>query len=168
MSIEWKLTFRVAGPSDAGLLGRLNFLLIRDEGHRNPMSESELAARMQEWLRSEYKAALFFSGADLVGYALWRSEGANSVYLRQFFISRDRRRRGIGRAASICLQSNCCRRVAESGSTFFARISQDSASGDHSVSMITRFRWNWNKEKDSAFRNSHSAIESSRVDGILG
>jgi len=38
------LSFRVANPSDAELLGRLNFQLIRDEGHRNPMSESELVA----------------------------------------------------------------------------------------------------------------------------
>jgi GNAT superfamily N-acetyltransferase len=63
------------------------------------MSESELAVRMQGWLRSEYKAVLFFSGADLVGYALWRNEGADQVYPRQFFVARDWRRRGIGKAA---------------------------------------------------------------------
>ncbi|MGA8479611.1 MAG: hypothetical protein WB696_16775 [Chthoniobacterales bacterium] len=65
------LSFRVANPSDAELLGRLNFQLIRDEGHRNPMSESELVDRMQEWLRSgEYDAAIFFSEANLTAYVL--------------------------------------------------------------------------------------------------
>jgi ribosomal protein S18 acetylase RimI-like enzyme len=98
--MKWRLIFRVADPSDAELLGRLNFQLIRDEGHRNPMSEDELADRMREWLRSgEYEAALFFSGAELVGYALWRKEGADGIYLRQFFVDRNWRRRGIGAAA---------------------------------------------------------------------
>jgi GNAT superfamily N-acetyltransferase len=94
------LSFRVANPSDAELLGRLNFQLIRDEGHRNPMSESELVDRMQEWLRSEeYDAAIFFSEANLTAYVLWRKEGPNQVYLRHFFVARDWRRRGIGQAA---------------------------------------------------------------------
>ncbi|HET9376122.1 MAG TPA: hypothetical protein VFO40_14205 [Chthoniobacterales bacterium] len=82
--MEWELTFRVAHPSDAELLGRLNFLLIRDEGRRNPMSESELVARMQ-WLRSDLFAkellpvntgisvdALCHNSA---GLAFWRSLG---------------------------------------------------------------------------------------------
>jgi hypothetical protein len=47
-----ELSFRLANPADAELLGQLNFQLIRDEGRRNRMSEPELADRMREWLRS--------------------------------------------------------------------------------------------------------------------
>ncbi len=94
------LSFRVADPSDAELLGRLNFQLIRDKGHRNPVSESEVVDRMQGWLRSgEYDAAVFFSEANLTAYALWRKEGPDQVYLRQFFVARDWRRRRIGQTA---------------------------------------------------------------------
>jgi GNAT superfamily N-acetyltransferase len=98
--MESRLSFRLANPADAELLGQLNFRLIRDEGHRNPMSEPELAHRMREWLLSgEYQAAIFFLDADLVAYVLWRKEGSDQVYLRQFFVARDWRRRGIGKAA---------------------------------------------------------------------
>ncbi|SRR5260221_11818864 len=95
-----ELSFRLADPADAELLGRLNFQLIRDEGHRNPMSEPELADRMREWLRSEeYQAAIFFLEADLIAYLLWRKEADGQVYLRQFFVARDWRGRGIGKTA---------------------------------------------------------------------
>ncbi len=54
--MECKLNFRAADPSDAELLGRLNFQLIRDEGHRNPMSEDGLVDRVREWLKlGEYE-----------------------------------------------------------------------------------------------------------------
>jgi hypothetical protein len=91
------LSFRVADPSDAELLGRLNFQLIRDERHHNPMSESELVDRMQGWLRSgEYDAAVFLSEGKLIAYVLWRKQGPDQVYMRQFFVARDWRRRGNG------------------------------------------------------------------------
>jgi GNAT superfamily N-acetyltransferase len=95
-----ELEFRVADPSDAKLLGRLNFQLIRDEGHRNPMTEAELADRMLEWLSSgTYEAALFFLEAELMGYALWSKDGVDRIYLRQFFVNRDWRRRGVATRA---------------------------------------------------------------------
>lgn len=98
--MQSRLSFRLANPADAELLGRLNFQLIRDEGHRDPMSEPELANRMREWLGSEeYQAAIFFLEADLIAYVLWRKEGVDQVYLRQFFVARGWRRRGIGKAA---------------------------------------------------------------------
>ncbi len=91
------LTWREASTGDLGLLAEWNHQLIRDEGHRNPMTVEELAARMQTWLAGEYRAVVF-SDADPVAYALFKTE-ERSVYLRQLFVRRDRRSAGIGRAA---------------------------------------------------------------------
>ena len=93
------VTFRSAAPGDAPLLARMNGQLIRDEGHRNRMTPDELEQRMAGWLGSgEYQAAVFESVGDAVGYALYRFEPAH-VYLRQFFVMREHRRRGVGRSA---------------------------------------------------------------------
>jgi GNAT superfamily N-acetyltransferase len=92
------MNYRFATLEDANLLAHLNHALIRDEGHRNRMSVPELAERMASWLAGEYQAVLFEDAGDLVGYALFRPEPEH-VYLRQFFVASERRRRGIGRAA---------------------------------------------------------------------
>src|SRR3954471_20263764 len=96
------LTWRAASIADLGLLAEWNHQLIQDEGHRNPMSVAELAERMQQWLQSDYQGVLF-SSDEPVAYALYRME-EKLVYLRQFFVRRDRRRTGIGRAACSMLQ----------------------------------------------------------------
>lgn len=92
------IRFRPASPADARLLAELNQQLIRDEQHRNAMSLVELEHRMTGFLSTDYEATLFESGADVVGYALYRTE-PDHLYLRQFFIRPEFRRRGIGRAA---------------------------------------------------------------------
>jgi GNAT superfamily N-acetyltransferase len=92
------VTFRCAAPGDAPLLARMNGQLIRDEGHRNRMTPDELEQRMAGWLGGEYHAVIFESGADTLGYALYRRE-MDYVYLRQFFVWREYRRRGVGRSA---------------------------------------------------------------------
>lgn len=76
----------------------MNARLIGDEGHRNPMTVPELAERMESWLRADYEVVLFEIEDVLVAYALFRRD-ADSIYLRQFFVERDRRLQGIGRAA---------------------------------------------------------------------
>ena len=76
----------------------MNFQLIQDEGHRNEMDVSELAKRMKSWLSSEYTAVLIEDNGDAVGYALWREE-QNYLYIRQFFIDRKKRRKGMATAA---------------------------------------------------------------------
>ena len=96
--------YRSAAAEDCGLLARLNAQLIRDENHRNSMSESELEARMRDWLANDYAATLFEEGGTVVAYALYREE-AQSVYLRQFFVVREARRKGIGRRAFSLLRS---------------------------------------------------------------
>ena len=92
------MRYRRATLSDSSLLARLNQQLIRDEGHRNPMTVSELETRMRTWLAGEYEAVIFEDGPDIVAYAAY-SENDREVYLRHFFVVRHRRREGIGRKA---------------------------------------------------------------------
>jgi ribosomal protein S18 acetylase RimI-like enzyme len=92
------VNYRQATVSDARQLAEMNWNLIRDEGHRNAMGPAELEARMTQWLEDEYQAVLFEEGDQSVGYALFRRD-PEYVYLRQFFIRREYRRRGFGRAA---------------------------------------------------------------------
>jgi len=99
------LTWQFSTQTDLPILARLNAQLIRDEGHANPMDVHQLEARMRTWLQAGYTAVLFREADEVVAYALYRSsdngwEGpAGAIYLRQFFVSRDRRRQGIGREA---------------------------------------------------------------------
>ncbi|MGY4827207.1 N-acetyltransferase family protein [Sphaerotilaceae bacterium SBD11-9] len=117
------LLYRLATVADAEVLGRLNHQLIKDEGHRNPMSEAELIERMRGWLSHDgYEALLAFdsprsrqaepapegarqlgSGPSLscdgdkpVAYVLWRDQ-PDCVYLRQIYVQRDYRRQGMAR-----------------------------------------------------------------------
>lgn len=92
------VTFRFATPEDAALLAQMNGQLIRDEGHRNPMTAPELERRMSGWLAGEYAAVLFESGRETLGYALFCRE-PDYVYLRQFFVWDRYRRCGVGRSA---------------------------------------------------------------------
>jgi len=97
------MNFRHAGPNEYRLLAELNHQLIRDEGHRNSMTVVELEQRMQDWLSSEYEAVLFAVKGETVAYALYRDE-PKEIYLRQFFVVRNHRRQGYGRAAFELLQ----------------------------------------------------------------
>jgi len=89
------VTYRVATQADVPLLADLNHQLIRDEGHRNPMTVPELAERMSKWIDGEYTAILFEED-EIVAYALYRNS-SDSIYLRQLFVSRAHRRKGVGR-----------------------------------------------------------------------
>ena len=98
------MNFRPANANDCALLAELNHQLIRDEGHRNSMTVPELEQRMGDWLASEYAAMLFENDGEVVAYALYREQPAE-IYLRQLFVVRHCRRRGIGRAALEILRS---------------------------------------------------------------
>ena len=90
---------RPASLDDCPTLAALNYQLIQDEGHANPMSVRELEARMRAWLGSgEYRAVLWEDDGAVVAYAVFL-ETRQEVYLRQFFVARDRRRGGVGRRA---------------------------------------------------------------------
>ncbi len=97
------MEYRFAAEPDLDLLAEWNHQLIRDEGHRNPMTVPELRQRMKGWLEGEYKAVLFFDGREAAAYGLYR-EDREELYLRQFFVRRDKRRKGIGRRAMRTLQ----------------------------------------------------------------
>jgi GNAT superfamily N-acetyltransferase len=92
------LEYHFAAASDLDLLAEWNHQLIRDEGHRNPMTVPELRERMRAWLEGEYQAVIFGPVHDPLAYALYREE-AREIYLRQLFVRRDCRREAIGRAA---------------------------------------------------------------------
>lgn len=99
------MSFQPATRSDISLLAELNRQLIRDEGHRNSMSLAQLEDRMVGWLDGEYQAILFEHDGTVVGYALYKEE-SEWLYLRQFFVVPDFRRRGIGRCALNWLMSH--------------------------------------------------------------
>ena len=97
---------RAASLDDCAVLALLTRQLIEDEGHPNPMTVSQLEARMRAWLVSgEYRAVLFEEGGAIVAYAVFL-ETDQEVYLRQFFVARDRRRGGVGRRAVAELSSH--------------------------------------------------------------
>jgi GNAT superfamily N-acetyltransferase len=92
------MDYRIAEDKDLDLLAEWNHQLIRDEGHRNPMTVPELKERMKNWLLGEYTAIIFYEGTEPAAYTLFR-EQADEIYLRQFFVKRGRRRQGIGKEA---------------------------------------------------------------------
>jgi predicted acetyltransferase len=98
------MTFRRAALNDCALLAELNHQLIRDEGHRNPMTVPELEQRMKGWLASEYAAILVENDGEVVAYALY-CEQPEEIYLRQLFVVQNQRRKGIGRRAMEILRS---------------------------------------------------------------
>src|SRR5208283_2565582 len=75
-----------------------NHRLIRDEKHRNPMNQAQLARRMKKWLAKEYTAYLFTEREKIVGYCLFRKE-KEFIYIRHFYIERIHRKKGLGRKA---------------------------------------------------------------------
>ena len=83
---------------DIPQLAMLNKQLIEDEKSDNPMSVKELEERMLGFLDSEYEAFFFVAEEAIVGYALVKNT-CTPLYLRQFFISRDYRKRHYGTEA---------------------------------------------------------------------
>lgn len=68
------------------------------------MTVPELEQRMKGWLASEYAAVIFENDGENVAYALYR-EQPEEIYLRQLFVIRNQRRKGIGRKAMEILRS---------------------------------------------------------------
>src|SRR5271155_4929903 len=93
------MTFRIATLDDCRLLAEMNHQLLQDEVHRNRfMTLPQLEDRMRSFLSSEYRAVIFDDKGQAVAYALYR-EQPEEIYLRQFFVARDHRRRGLSRRA---------------------------------------------------------------------
>lgn len=98
------LSFRDASDADVPLLADWNQRLIREEGHRNSMTLEQLQDRMKKWLQTgEYQAAIF-SDTKPVAYSLYKKE-ETLIYIRQFYVRSDHRRKGVGSAAVALLRS---------------------------------------------------------------
>ncbi|MGA0542201.1 GNAT family N-acetyltransferase [Neotabrizicola sp. VNH66] len=100
------ITLRPATEADLPDIARMNRDLINDEGHRNPMTVTELEERARGFLREGgWHIDLFLSQGATAGFATWREEAditepsGRRVYLRQFYICRDARGGGLGRRA---------------------------------------------------------------------
>ncbi len=83
---------------DVKTLAFMNKCLIEDERSSNPMNLSELEVRMQGFLEGDYDAYFFMDGETIVGYALV-DRTAKPLYLRQFYIDREQRRKHYGKSA---------------------------------------------------------------------
>jgi hypothetical protein len=75
------MIFRYATVADGPTLASMNQQLIRDEGHRNPMNLEQLQARMEKFIRNEYKAILTEQDGVVSGYALFRYEEQHGIPL---------------------------------------------------------------------------------------
>lgn len=71
------MKYRKATVHDTSVLAKLNHQLIRDEGHRNPMTVPELEERVRAWLNTDYEAVIFEDGAD----AFWKAVGFSEYCL---------------------------------------------------------------------------------------
>jgi len=103
------MRYRFATLDDVPILASMNRQLVEDEGHRNRFKpEAWFEERMRGFLTEGYKAVLFELGGQTVAYALYidHPEHSDTIYLRQIFVARDRRRQGIGREAMRVLQQD--------------------------------------------------------------
>jgi len=92
------MDYHIANKTDLDILAQWNYQLIRDEGHRNPMTVPQLRDRMRDWLSGDYTAVIFEMDGESVAYAVFR-ESEDEIYLRQLFVKREKRNRGIGKEA---------------------------------------------------------------------
>ena len=83
-----------AETADVERLAALNKNLIEDERHPNPMDVAQLTQRMKEWLSTGYICYLVKENRRTIAYCLYRDDGAH-YYLRQLYVSRAHRRKGI-------------------------------------------------------------------------
>lgn len=83
-----------AGVADAAVLADMNWRLIEDEGHTNPMNIQQLTDRMLQWLLGEFSAYIAFEESVPVAYCIYRDEG-DFFYLRQLYVERGHRREGL-------------------------------------------------------------------------
>jgi ribosomal protein S18 acetylase RimI-like enzyme len=107
------LQLRRASQNDCAQLGAWNHALIREEGHRNPMTATALEQRMRTWIAAgEFTVQLIERAGSAVGYVCWRMDGPREILVRQFFIVPNARRQSCGREAVEILRSSVWPRQA--------------------------------------------------------
>ncbi|MBZ0301299.1 MAG: GNAT family N-acetyltransferase [Anaerolineae bacterium] len=106
------VVLRRASAHDCDQLASMNLELIRDEGSRNPMTQIELSERMRRWLKNGWDALLIVVNKAVVGYILYQIRPdeyypeQRDVYVRQYFIKRPFRSKGIGQKAFQQIQAD--------------------------------------------------------------
>lgn len=99
------IKLRKATINDITALAEMNKQLIRDERSRHSMNVNQLELRMQSWLDGDWSAIMIYKNNDLIGYLLYQQRSDDYdpdqriIFVRQFFVQRTYRRRGIGREA---------------------------------------------------------------------
>ncbi len=100
------ILIRSAGLNDMPLLAQMNDRLVEDQGSLNPFSLNELEQRFNEWLQTgAWQIDVILEHEQVVGYAVYQQQGdyyypdQQVVYVRQFYIEREHRGRGLGRVA---------------------------------------------------------------------
>ena len=96
------MRYRLATLDDVQTLTRMNRQLVEDEGHRNRFRcDAWFEERMRGFLTGGYDAVFFELEGEAVAYALYTDhpEHDDTIYLRQIFVDRAHRRKGIGREA---------------------------------------------------------------------
>lgn len=83
---------------DVPQLALMNQHLIEDEKSNNPMTITELEDRMRKFINDGYNAYFFIEDDIVVGYALIKYT-STPLYLRQFYIEREFRRKHYGKVA---------------------------------------------------------------------
>jgi ribosomal protein S18 acetylase RimI-like enzyme len=89
---------RAATAADLPRLAAWNHELIEDQGADTKLGLAGLEVRMRRWLAGDYRAVMFEAETGPAGYALYRVD-QDGVQLRQRYVARPLRRRGIGREA---------------------------------------------------------------------
>lgn len=97
---------KALSEQDIPQVAQWNVQLHEDEGS-TPMSVDAAAERIRRWLANDvFRGVIFIADNTPIGYALYEHRPAEadqrsteSVYIRQFFITRDSRRQRQGTAA---------------------------------------------------------------------
>ena len=98
---------RTVRDEDIAIIAVMNQRLVEDEGSRNPFSLAQYRQRIKDWVDSDqWELVLFVDATSTTfGYAVYRLQKdeyyqeREVVHLRQFFIDRPFRGRGLGSAA---------------------------------------------------------------------
>ncbi len=91
------MSIRPAYIDDLDTLTRMNVELRADERIDNVMTDAEVKERMRGFLLGKtYRIHVFLEDSGIVGYSVV-DVTKTPVYMRQFFIDRNSRRRGLGR-----------------------------------------------------------------------
>ncbi|GHT10774.1 hypothetical protein FACS189426_11660 [Bacteroidia bacterium] len=96
--MQKKLNLIVASQKDCSELAFFNKSLAEDGGSNNIMTRDELELRMHQLISNGYLAFIFEVENEHIGYALI-DNNKNPVFVRQFFVAKQFRRKGYGKMA---------------------------------------------------------------------